>query len=274
MSEQAEPTARRDTRVLQYKHPLAIRWFHWINFPVLFLMIWSGLMIYWANRVFHIRIFGHDIGPLFSDKIYSPDAPAWWPHFLNGMLTPGTDDAGKAHMYLWNLSFRLAEGMSWHFTLAWLFAINGVIYVAYLIFSGGWRQLVPKPSAFKESILVVLKDLYLYRKPLPVRKYNAAQQIAYTGVILMGALMLFTGLAIYKPSEQSWASHVLGWWAARPGGEVGVTPYSVAKFLHFWTTMAFLGFFLVHVGQVVKTGWNNFRAMVTGYELTDMGADE
>jgi hypothetical protein len=34
---------------LQQKHPLAIRWFHWVNFPLLFLMIWSGLMIYWAN---------------------------------------------------------------------------------------------------------------------------------------------------------------------------------------------------------------------------------
>ena len=270
---QAPASNRNEDRVLSYKHPLAIRWFHWINFPVLFLMVWSGLMIYWANRVFHIHIFGHDIGPLFSDSWYSPDAPRWWPHWLNGMLTPGTDDAGKPHMYLWNLSYRLAEGMSWHFTIAWLFAINGTIYVLYLIFSGAWKQLVPKPSAFKEAILVVLHDLYLYRKPLPERKYNAAQQIAYTGVILMGALMLITGLAIYKPSEQSWLTHFLGGWYSIYKNLVGVTPYSVARFLHFWTTMAFLGFFVVHVGQVIKTGWNNFRAMVTGYELTPGGGE-
>ena len=31
------------------KHPLAIRWMHWINFPVLFTMIWSGLLIYWND---------------------------------------------------------------------------------------------------------------------------------------------------------------------------------------------------------------------------------
>ena len=36
------------------KHPLAIRWFHWINFPVIFIMIWSGLLIYWANDVYRI----------------------------------------------------------------------------------------------------------------------------------------------------------------------------------------------------------------------------
>jgi cytochrome b subunit of formate dehydrogenase len=36
-------------RTLKKKHQLAIRWFHWINVPVLFLMIWSGLLIYWSN---------------------------------------------------------------------------------------------------------------------------------------------------------------------------------------------------------------------------------
>ena len=34
---------------LDKKHPLAIRWMHWINFPVLFTMIWSGLLIYWND---------------------------------------------------------------------------------------------------------------------------------------------------------------------------------------------------------------------------------
>ena len=34
---------------LEKKHPLAIRWMHWINFPVLATMIWSGLLIYWGD---------------------------------------------------------------------------------------------------------------------------------------------------------------------------------------------------------------------------------
>src|SRR5579885_981065 len=211
--------------IIQKKHPLAIRWFHWINFPVLFLMIWSGLMIYWANKVFQIHLFHHDIDAPFPNW-YDPIAPHWWPHWLDGTLTPGTDDNGVAHMYLWNLSYRLAEGMAWHFTIAWIFAINGLFYVGYLLFSGQWRDLFPKPAAFKEAILVVLHDLFIYRKPLPIRKYNAAQQIAYTGVILMGALMLITGLAIYKPGEQSWLTQFLGhWYALR--SEPGVTAYSV-----------------------------------------------
>ena len=43
---------------IEKKHPLAIRWFHWINFPVLMVMIWSGLLIYWANDIYKIQIGG------------------------------------------------------------------------------------------------------------------------------------------------------------------------------------------------------------------------
>jgi thiosulfate reductase cytochrome b subunit len=236
---------------LYRKHPLAIRWFHWINFPVLFIMIWSGLAIYWANSVFWIRLPFFTFGPLFPDSWWSPKAPSWVPHFLTTM---GQDDAGHAVRQMYSLDSRLAEGMAWHFTFVWLFTINGLLYAAYLLFSKEWKKIVPKSAALFESVHVVLFDLHLTRKPLPVRKYNAAQQIAYTGVILMGALMLITGLAIYKPSEQSWLTRLVG-------------GYTVARFLHFWTTMGFLGFFLIHVGQVAKTGWNNFRGMLTGYEL-------
>jgi hypothetical protein len=31
--------------------------------------------------------------------------------------------------------------------------------------------------------------------------------------------------------------------------------------------MGYCVFFLIHISQVIKAGWNNFRAMVTGYEI-------
>jgi thiosulfate reductase cytochrome b subunit len=46
----------------------------------------------------------------------------------------------------------------------------------------------------------------------------------------------------------------------------------MARWLHFWLTMGFCGFFLVHVVQVMLAGWNNFRAMVSGYEVRKSGA--
>ena len=70
----------------------------------------------------------------------------------------------------------------------------------------------------------------------------------------MGAGMLVTGLAIYKPTQAHWLTSLLG-------------GYEMARWLHFWITMNFLEFFLIHVLQVILAGWNNFRALVSGREI-------
>jgi len=208
------------------KHPLAIRWFHWLNFPVLFVMIWSGMLIYWAHEVFTVTIAGRELFHVLPSDI------------------------------LERLGFgsRLAEGMSWHFFFMWIFSINGLLYVLYTAISGEWRYILPDRGSFKESILVVLHDLRIYKGPLAEGKFNGAQRIAYTMVIVMGFGSLVTGLAIYKPMQLSPLTQFLG-------------GYTVCRFLHFWLMIGFLGFFVVHVLQVIRAGWNNFRAMVTGKEL-------
>src|SRR5579862_952028 len=147
----------KSKRILE-KHPMAVRWFHWINFPVLFLMIWSGMMIYWANTVFHVQLFGLNISgllspkdrtaPLFPDSWFHPIAPSWVPNFL---VTAGTDDQNHPVRYLWSMDARLADGMGWHFLFAWFFTINGLLYVSFLIFSGEWRHIVPKWRAVGEA---------------------------------------------------------------------------------------------------------------------------
>ena len=134
------------------------------------------------------------------------------------------------------------------------FAVNGVVYVLYTILSGEWRYLVPDRASFREAVLVMLHDLHLYKGTLPVKKFNGAQQIAYTAVVLMGAGSLLTGLAIYKPAQLAWLTSLCG-------------GYRAARLEHFLLTLGYLGFFVIHVSQVLKAGWNNFRAMVSGYEL-------
>jgi len=52
---------------LERKHPAAIRWFHWINFPLLAIMIWSGLLIYWANDVYRIGLGSFTLFQFFPD---------------------------------------------------------------------------------------------------------------------------------------------------------------------------------------------------------------
>ena len=224
---------------IREKHPLAIRWFHWINFPVLTIMIWSGLMILWANDVF--TFFGHKV--VTADTLEHPLAP------YDKLL--GRDPAAETH---YTLGFRLAEGMSWHFLFAWIFAINGLLYVLYLAFSGEYRTLLPKRGSVRHAWLTILHDLRIRKEPPPPDKYNGAQRISYTAIVLMGLGSLLTGLAVYKPMQLSGLAGLLG-------------GYTAARFEHFWLTIGFLLFFVVHVLQVAKAGWNNFRSMITGREL-------
>jgi thiosulfate reductase cytochrome b subunit len=208
------------------KHPLAIRWFHWINFPVLSIMIWSGLLIYWANGVYKIQVGSITFVNFFPKGFY------------------------KAL----NVPFHLAKGMSFHFAFAWLFIINGILYVAYTIFSGEWRYLLPNRRSFKEAWQVLLHDLHIRRFEPPQQKYNAAQRIAYTAIIFMGIGSVITGLAIYKPVQFSWAMFLCG-------------GYEAARAEHFILTIGYVLFFLIHIFQVIKTGWNNFQAMISGLEV-------
>jgi len=208
------------------KHPLAIRWFHWINFPVIAIMIFSGILIYWANDIYRVGWGNTTVLKFFPDSFY------------------------KAL----HLPFRLAEGMSLHFVFMWIFAINGFIYVLYLIFSGEWRLIFPNKKSLKESFQVVLHDLHIKKTAPPQKKYNAAQRIAYTGVIIMGIGSLLTGLSIYKPIQFHGLVTVLG-------------GYEWARAEHFILTILFTLFFVVHIVQVILAGWNNFRSMVTGLDV-------
>lgn len=220
---------------LRMKHRLAIRWMHWVNFPLLFTMIWSGLLIYWADSVPYV---GH------LSEVYRIGIGH---HTLVRLFPPG----------FWNAidgSFKLATGLGYHFFFMWFFAINGAIYVLYMAISGEWRSFVPDRNSFHEAWIVVLHDLHLRRELPPQSKYNGAQRIAYTLVVLMGAGSLITGLAIYKPTSAHWLTTSLG-------------GYEMARWFHFWLAMGFCLFFIVHVVQVALAGWNNFRSMVAGVEI-------
>jgi len=214
---------------LEKKHPLAIRWFHWVNFPLLALMIWSGILIYWAYPTYRIGIGDFTLVKMNLDQT------TWRALKVNN---------------------RLAEGMALHFFFMWLFAVNGVAYVGYTLFSGEWRELLPNRHTLRDAWNVLLHDLHIRKGPLPRTKFNGAQKLAYTGVIVMGLGSLLSGLAIYRPVQLAWLTALFG-------------GYPAARFVHFWLTIGYVAFFVVHIAQVVRAGWNNFRAMVIGVEVVD-----
>ena len=211
---------------LEEKHRFATRWYHWVNFPLLSAMIFSGMLIYWTYDPYRIGIGSFTLFHFFPAGFY------------NAM----------------GFDAQLARGMALHFTLAWLFALNGLAYVIYTLVSGEWRELVPEAKSFREAVLVALHDMGSKVPMPPQGRYNAAQRISYTAIVVMGGLSLITGLAIYKPAQLHWLTAALG-------------GYEWARFEHFWLTMGYVAFFVIHIGQVIRAGWANFRSMVTGYDL-------
>lgn len=198
------------------KHPLLLRLTHWLNVPLLALMVWSGILIYWAD-----------------------------PAFL-----PVPDAVGPFQIH-----HRLAEGMAWHFTVMWPFVINGLLYFAFLFFSHGWRELLPRRETLKSALQYALFDLKLSRhEPAWSGKFNPAQRLAYSGAILLAVLGVLSGLAIYKPVQLGLLKFLLG-------------GYRSARFLHFVCMSGLCLFVAVHLIQVARAGWNNFRSMVAGYEM-------
>lgn len=208
------------------KHKSFVRWTHWLNVPLLFLMIWSGLLIYWANDIYEIKVGGMTIFPFFPEKFY----------------------------LFFGLDHRLAEGMAWHFFVQWFFVANGLVYVFFMAVSGEWRHLALTLRTFKDAGIVVLYELGLVKnKPESKGKYNAAQRIAYAGIIICGVGSTITGYAIYKPVQLSFLTSILG-------------GYEFARVLHFGLTVIFVLFTLIHVVQVIRAGFSKFSAMVTGHE--------
>ncbi len=211
--------------VARLQHPRAVRWMHWINFPLLLIMIWSGYRIYWADLRDPYIIFGFEL----------------WGDRINETL---------------ELERRLARGMAFHFSFAWLFTLNGIAYGLYTWRSGEWRQIVPERKSLSDAVKVTLHDLGLRRnRQLPPQaRYNGAQRLTYSIILVLGAIEVLTGFAIYKPTQLSFLTNAFG-------------GYERARTIHFSITLVFIAFFAVHLLQVTRAGWGNFMSMVTGYRI-------
>ncbi len=201
------------------KHALWLRLVHWFNVPLTLLMIWSGVLIYWANGVY----------------------PGFFP---------------KAFYRTLDLQQKLAEGMAMHSLIAWLLIVNGIIYLCLLAASGHWREIFPNRKTPAQVVPTLLADLGLIEMPNTGDKFNAMQRLAYTGAIGLGVVAVLSGFAIYKPVQLEWLTDCFA-------------GYEGARLTHFICMLGLSGFIAVHLVQVVRAGWNNFRAMVAGFEVED-----
>jgi thiosulfate reductase cytochrome b subunit len=143
----------------------------------------------------------------------------------------------------------LAGALQWHFAAMWVLALNGLLYLAYGLFSGHLkRRMFPiSPKAAVADILNALRGR-LAHNDLSV--YNAAQKFAYLAAIALAVGLILSGLALWKPVQLYWLGALMG-------------DYEGARLLHFFCMAGLVLFILVHVAMVLLVP-KTFLTMITG----------
>jgi thiosulfate reductase cytochrome b subunit len=143
----------------------------------------------------------------------------------------------------------LAGALLWHFAAMWVLAVNGIVYVALGIASGRFRRkLLPiTPGA----VLADTKAAPAFRLSHDdLSKYNAVQRLLYAGIIVVGVIVVLSGLSIWKPIQLQWLTALFG-------------GYDAARYVHFVCMAAIVGFLVIHVLLALLVP-KSLRAMVTG----------
>ena len=157
----------------------------------------------------------------------------------------------------------LATGRRWHFFFAWLFVINGLVYVGYTIASGHWRQLVPTGAQLRHIGASIREHLLLrFPKGEEAKSYNVLQKLAYFGVIVvLVPILILAGLTMSPGMDAAFP-----WLVDLFGGR------QTARTIHFIAATLIVLFVLVHVIMVLISGvFNNIRSMITGrYRIDDV----
>ncbi|HEY5257867.1 MAG TPA: cytochrome b/b6 domain-containing protein [Candidatus Baltobacteraceae bacterium] len=196
----------------------------------------AARLLHWANLI----VIAVLVWTAFLLLSGSPELS--WSHWLS----PGVYAA-------LHLNDRNDEGRVWHVLFSFLMIAVGALYGLYLMRSGRWKDLVPNAASWKDAYLVVLHDVGGKTHRSALAKYNGAQRIAYCAVVLLGLGEVITGLPIYFKDWTGYANIL--------GGQTAI------RFEHFILMLGILAFVVVHLIQVARAGWNNFRAMIIGLEV-------
>jgi len=271
----ANPAARR----YQYlRHTWPVRLMHWINVVALTILLMSGLQIFnahpalnWGKSSYNGR------SPLLQMyAVQSPNGEIMGitevfgaPLRTTGLLGASKDASGAltergfpSWLTIPSTQY-LAMGRRWHFLSAWLFVINGLLYVTYSVVSRHLsRDLAPTRLDWRSIGRSILDHLRFRHPPGEASKhYNVLQKLTYI-IVIFGLLpfLILMGLAM-SPRMDS----LLPGWIDLVGGRQS------ARTLHFLAATLMVLFVFIHVFEVIISGlWNNVRSMITGrYEVEE-----
>ena len=140
-------------------------------------------------------------------------------------------------------------GLQWHFFGMWIFVLNGIAYLSYGIVTGRFRQKL-FPISVREVLVTVGEALRFRLRHDDLTHYNAVQKVLYVGVMLIGILIVISGLALWKPVQFSELASLFG-------------SFQNIRLVHFFCMAAIVGFIVVHVTLAMLVP-QSLVAMVTG----------
>ena len=201
---------RADVHLDRMRHKALVRATHWINALSFLALTVSGAAILLA----HPRFYWGETG--YFDTPAAFELP----------LKVNLDQSG------W--------GRNLHFLAAWIAVFNGLIYVAWGVFSGHVRH-----------------------KLLPLRGqlagYSFPQRLAYLGVVFgLFPVVILSGLTL-SPAVT----------AVYPGLFALFGGRQSARTIHFFVADFLLLFLIIHVGMTILSGFvKNVRSMIVAGEET------
>ena len=143
----------------------------------------------------------------------------------------------------------LGGALQWHFAAMWLLMVNGLVYLALGIATGRFRRkLLPiTPSGVIADTRAALTGQLSHND---LSKYNYVQKLLYVGIILVGILIVLSGLSIWKPVQLQYLTALFG-------------GYDFARYVHFAAMSAIVAFLIVHVALALLVP-KSLRAMLIG----------
>jgi thiosulfate reductase cytochrome b subunit len=137
----------------------------------------------------------------------------------------------------------------WHFAAMWLLMVNGLIYLITGFATGRFRKkLLPiSPGGVISDVKAALTFKLAHDD---LTKYNSVQKLLYAGIILVGVVIVLSGLSIWKPVQLSWLVALFG-------------GYDVARYVHFVCMALICLFLIVHVVLAILVP-KSLRAMIIG----------
>ncbi|MEJ0096814.1 MAG: cytochrome b/b6 domain-containing protein [Bauldia sp.] len=253
-------------RVLIRRHTLLVRITHWINVVCILFLLMSGLQIFNATPALYVgekTTFAHPVMSMTAEN--SPRGPLGITQVLGtrfdttGVLGLSTENGQLAARgfpaWITLPSYQdLATGRRWHFFFAWVFVINGAVYlIASLINRHLWQDLVPSRADLRNIGRSIVDHAQLHFEH--VREYNVLQKLAYLiVVVIVLPLIVLAGMTMSPGLDSAfpWLVHAFG-------------GRQTARTVHFVVATTIVLFVVLHVVMVLISGvWNNLRSMITG----------